>query len=234
MQCLRSLNGYRATAEILELVPDIPNFQVVLKAVKLWAKKNGIYGNILGFPGGFSWTILVAKICQMNKGAGPSELVHRFFLTWSSWSWPDPVYLRQPGPQPYLAWNPKLNPQDKTHLGRRAAGYRLQYCWQFQVVMVMTTWLIHVACSTTTRLINMTATLTRGYLLGLAVQVVMVMTTWLIHVTCSTTTRLEVAQSILLLDMIGVLFICLRFLYCVTDNYSYSSQTPIFTATAVS
>ena len=49
-QCLRSLNGYRATAEILELVPDIPNFQIVLRAVKLWAKKNGIYENILGFP----------------------------------------------------------------------------------------------------------------------------------------------------------------------------------------
>ena len=180
------------------LSPTFQTFKSFLELSNFGQRRTEFTKTFSDFP--FSWTILVAKICQMNKGAGPSELVHRFFLTWSSWSWPGPVYLRQPGPQPYLAWNPKLNPQNKTHLERRAPGYRLQYCWQFQVVMVMTTWLIHVACSTTTRLINMTATLTRGYLLGLAVQVVMVMTTWLIHVACSTTTRL-INMTVTLLAM---------------------------------
>ena len=51
-----------------------------------------------------------------------------------------------------------------------------------------------------TKLINITVTLTRGSLLGLAVQVVMVMTTWLIHVACSTTTRL-INMTVTLLAM---------------------------------
>jgi poly(A) polymerase len=116
MRCLRSLNGYRATAEILDrLVPDVATFQITLRAVKLWAKKNGIYGNILGYLGGFSWTVLVAKVCQLYKGASSSELVIHFFRTFANWLWPEPVFLKAPGRQPYQAWNPHLNPQDKLH-----------------------------------------------------------------------------------------------------------------------
>ena len=114
-RCQHSLNGYRATVAILDLVPDIPSFLVALRAVKLWAKKNGIYGNVLGFPGGFSWAILVVRTCQENEGANPCELVCSFFQMWTSWRWPEPVYIRPPGPQPYQAWNPDLNPVDATH-----------------------------------------------------------------------------------------------------------------------
>ena len=54
-KCVRSLNGYRATCEILQLVPDVEKFRLVLRVVKLWAKKQGLYGNMLGFLGGASW-----------------------------------------------------------------------------------------------------------------------------------------------------------------------------------
>ena len=64
-KCARSLNGYRATCEILELVPSVEKFRLTLRVVKLWAKKNGLYGNMLGFLGGASWAILVAKVCQL-------------------------------------------------------------------------------------------------------------------------------------------------------------------------
>ena len=65
-RCLRSLNGYRATKELLHLVPDVERFQLVLRLVKLWARTQGIYGNILGYLGGASWAILVARACQME------------------------------------------------------------------------------------------------------------------------------------------------------------------------
>lgn len=47
-----SLNGYRNNEIILRLVPNIEIFQTVLRAIKLWAKKKGLYSNILGFLGG--------------------------------------------------------------------------------------------------------------------------------------------------------------------------------------
>lgn len=37
--CVRSLNGFRVTEEILRAVPNVYNFRLALRAVKLWAKR---------------------------------------------------------------------------------------------------------------------------------------------------------------------------------------------------
>jgi len=119
-RCLRSLNGYRATCEILSLVPDIRVFQLSLRAIKLWGKQNGVYGNILGYLGGASWAILVARSCQEQAKRKDvdhcsREVIFTFFQMYASWNWPAPVYIRQVMDQPNSAWNPDMNPGDKLH-----------------------------------------------------------------------------------------------------------------------
>ncbi|XP_063774289.1 poly(A) polymerase gamma isoform X2 [Pseudophryne corroboree] len=118
IRCIRSLNGCRVTDEILHLVPDKEIFRLTLRAVKLWAKRRGIYSNMLGFLGGVSWAMLVARTCQLYPNAIASTLVHKFFLVFSKWEWPNPVLLKQPEESNLNlpVWDPRVNPADRYHL----------------------------------------------------------------------------------------------------------------------
>uniref|UniRef100_A0A8C8BI20 polynucleotide adenylyltransferase n=1 Tax=Otus sunia TaxID=257818 RepID=A0A8C8BI20_9STRI len=81
--CLRSLDiRCVRSLEMLHLVPNEENFQLPLRAIKLWAKRRGIYSNLLGFLGGVSWTMLVARTCPLYSNSLASALVNKFFL-WS-------------------------------------------------------------------------------------------------------------------------------------------------------
>lgn len=118
IRCIRSLNGCRVTDEILHLVPNIENFRLTLRAIKLWAKRHNIYSNILGFLGGVSWAMLVARTCQLYPNASASTLVHKFFLVFSKWEWPNPVLLKQPEDcnLNLPVWDPRVTPSDRYHL----------------------------------------------------------------------------------------------------------------------
>ncbi|XP_061846491.1 poly(A) polymerase gamma isoform X1 [Colius striatus] len=118
IRCIRSLNGCRVTDEILHLVPNKENFRLTLRAIKLWAKRRGIYSNMLGFLGGVSWAILVARTCQLYPNAMASTLVNKFFLVFSKWEWPNPVLLKQPEESDLNlpVWDPRVNPLDRYHV----------------------------------------------------------------------------------------------------------------------
>lgn len=129
-KCVRSLNGCRVTDEILTLVPNVETFRLTLRTIKLWAKKNGIYSNALGYLGGVSWAMLVARVCQFYPNAAASTLVDRFFFVYSEWVWPNytantggtPVVLKpmpsfeELPPYGFPVWDPRVNPSDKNHL----------------------------------------------------------------------------------------------------------------------
>ncbi|CAG9572997.1 unnamed protein product [Danaus chrysippus] len=117
-KCVRSLNGCRVTDEILRLVPDINTFRLTLRAIKLWAKRHGIYSNTLGYLGGVSWAMLVARTCQLYPNALPATLLHKFFLVFSQWKWPQPVLLKPPDSVNlgFPVWDPRVNMSDRYHL----------------------------------------------------------------------------------------------------------------------
>lgn len=107
---LRSLNGTRVTREILNLVPEQSTFRTALRAIKLWAQRRAIYANIIGFPGGVVWAMMVARVCQLYPKATSSTIVAKFFLVMKGWPWPLPVQLKQmeDGPLNVRVWNPKV------------------------------------------------------------------------------------------------------------------------------
>lgn len=120
-KCVKSLNGCRVTEDILNLVPKAENFRLALRAIKLWAKRRGCYSNVLGFLGGVSWAILMARVCQLYPKAAPATLVHKFFLVFDQWKWPTPVMLRHPeeipsANLPYPVWDSRNNLADRAHL----------------------------------------------------------------------------------------------------------------------
>ena len=128
---LRGLNGVRLTDELLGLVPHPGNFRMALRAIKLWAKSilfrpsavllrvliylgRAIYANVMGFPGGIAWAMLVAKICQLYPMAVSAVIVSKFFIIYTKWKWPQPVLLKdilEEGGQAgagLRVWNPKV------------------------------------------------------------------------------------------------------------------------------
>ncbi|XP_062293770.1 poly(A) polymerase type 3-like [Scomber scombrus] len=117
-RCVRSLNGYRVSGEILSLVPNVHNFRLTLRAIKLWAKRCNIYSNMLGFLGGVSWAILVARICQLYPHATASTLVLKFFKVFSKWEWPIPILLKEVKDYHFgfPVWDPRVNVSDCCHL----------------------------------------------------------------------------------------------------------------------
>ena len=72
--------------------------------------EHGIYSNALGYLGGVSWAMLVARTCQLYPNAVAATLVHKFFLVFSQWKWPQPVLLKQPDNVNlgFPVWDPRV------------------------------------------------------------------------------------------------------------------------------
>lgn len=113
---IRAVTGPRVTDEILSLVPEHKTFRTALRAIKVWAQNRAIYGNIVGYPGGVAWAMLVARVCQMYPQAIGATLVHKFFNVFRNWGWPTPVLLKDIEKGPQRTWNPQIYPGDKKNL----------------------------------------------------------------------------------------------------------------------
>ena len=76
---------------MLNNVPNRYTFQVVLKAVRFWARQRGIYSINCGYLGGVTLAVMVAKICQDYPELQPSCTLYKFFETYAESSWREPV-----------------------------------------------------------------------------------------------------------------------------------------------
>eukprot|EP00929_Paragymnodinium_shiwhaense_P063843 TRINITY_DN31946_c0_g1_i2.p1 TRINITY_DN31946_c0_g1~~TRINITY_DN31946_c0_g1_i2.p1 ORF type:complete len:564 (+),score=131.47 TRINITY_DN31946_c0_g1_i2:69-1760(+) len=85
---------------LLEAVPSQDDFRVLLRFVRHWAKRRGIFGNELGFLGGVAWAIACARVCQMYQGEPTESLYARFFETLATWDWRKPLGLLPRGMMP--------------------------------------------------------------------------------------------------------------------------------------
>uniref|UniRef100_A0A914HPD2 polynucleotide adenylyltransferase n=1 Tax=Globodera rostochiensis TaxID=31243 RepID=A0A914HPD2_GLORO len=108
---VRSLAAYHSNLMIAEMVPNTETFRIFVLTLKMWAKNNFIYNNLLGFLHGMPLYVLAAKICIMYPNADVPFLLERFFLTYSLWEWPLPVQLAEVRPD-LLAWSAEKE-QDK-------------------------------------------------------------------------------------------------------------------------
>lgn len=108
------------TDDILDLVPNHDSFKLALRAVKLWAKKRGIYSNVMGYLGGVSWAMLVARTCQFYPNLAAATVLLKFFTIFSLWPWPKPCFLRDnskdSGNLGFTVWDSNINPADRYHL----------------------------------------------------------------------------------------------------------------------
>lgn len=71
------------------------NYRTTLLCIKLWAKRIGVYGGMLGYFGGISLAIMVAKICQLHPNKLPAELIQQFFFTYMIFPWTVGHYSQQ-------------------------------------------------------------------------------------------------------------------------------------------
>jgi len=86
-QSVTSIMGRKNNLMILELVGSnqLENFKQTLRLIKVWSKNRGISSNAMGFLGGISWAIMLAKICQIFPYHKPSKLLSEFFNVYRLW-----------------------------------------------------------------------------------------------------------------------------------------------------
>lgn len=103
---VRALNSLRVNNMVIKLVPNLENFKSLLRFVRYWAIKRGLYGNVYGYFGGVNLAILSAFICQRYPTASPAMLVFHFFKDISRWQWPAPIYINSPNTGDLMSWDP--------------------------------------------------------------------------------------------------------------------------------
>ena len=86
---------------------------------KLNLKARAIYANVMGFPGGVAWAMMVARVCQLYPYAAAAIVTAKFFRIMSVWKWPAPVQLKaiedEAQGQNRRVWNPRAYPGDRAH-----------------------------------------------------------------------------------------------------------------------
>ena len=111
-ESVRSLNGRRVNDMLLKLTPDVDKFRVVLRFIRIWAKKRFVYGNVFGYLGGVNLAILAAFACQRYPNKSPAFIIMMLFHDLATWQWPEPIYINNPSTGNRPNWD-QAKPQER-------------------------------------------------------------------------------------------------------------------------
>ncbi|CAF3416154.1 unnamed protein product, partial [Rotaria sp. Silwood2] len=104
-----SIHGVHEIERLLIYVRSPPIFQYLLTFIRTWAQHVGLYGQVYGYLGGYSWAILCAYVC--HKFLSPIKslssienfsineffsLVQQFFLTFAQFNWSSQAFRLYP------------------------------------------------------------------------------------------------------------------------------------------
>lgn len=90
---LAALYAHEVSSQILASVPSQEVFQDLLRVVKHWAKRRGLYGNLFGFFDGTTWALCCARVCQLHPKAVLHDLLQFFFALLGRSDWSSPIAL---------------------------------------------------------------------------------------------------------------------------------------------
>eukprot|EP00434_Breviolum_minutum_P039534 symbB.v1.2.035109.t1/scaffold4658.1/size36806/2 len=89
-----ALYAKEVSSALMENVPSLESFRNLLKLVKHWAKRRGLYGNLFGFFNGMTWAVCCGRVCQDHPDAALDDLFHFFFQDLCRWDWSSPITLQ--------------------------------------------------------------------------------------------------------------------------------------------
>ncbi|XP_074601990.1 poly(A) polymerase gamma-like [Brevipalpus obovatus] len=92
-QSVRALNSWRDCQYIIKYVPDLAQFRILNRAIKLWTNRRCIKSAMLTYLSSFAWTIMAAKICHDYPHERAGTLLKNFFQTYSVWPWHNPIRI---------------------------------------------------------------------------------------------------------------------------------------------
>lgn len=90
---IAALYAHEVSSQILAAVPSQNTFQDLLRVVKHWAKRRGLYGNLFGFFDGTTWALCCARVCQLHPKAVLLDLLQSFFTLLGHSDWSSPIAL---------------------------------------------------------------------------------------------------------------------------------------------
>jgi len=85
--------SYEVAQRLLTCVPNAELFRSLLRFVRFWAHKRGIYGREFGFFSGTVWAICCACVCQHCPNLQLPQLVGQFFRIMTTWDWAIPLAI---------------------------------------------------------------------------------------------------------------------------------------------
>ncbi|CAF0878678.1 unnamed protein product [Adineta ricciae] len=96
------IHGVHDIERLVVYVRYPPIFQYLLTFIRTWAQNTGLYGQVYGYLGGYSWAILCAYICHQHLPKNQIcfsieqlfDLIKLFFSFYAHFNWPhDSIHL---------------------------------------------------------------------------------------------------------------------------------------------